>query len=408
MTRRVVVVGASLAGATAATTLRELGFDGTVDVVGAEPELPYERPALSKAFLTGEGSGEQLLVNPASVYDGLDIRMHLGTAAVGLDPRRRVVSLDDGGALAYDALVLATGSVNRRPGLAGLDLPGVHQLRTLADAHALRAHATRARAAVVVGQGFVGCEVAATLRGRGLDVTMVDPQPGPLHGPLGETVSRRVAGWHRDRGVRLLNDVGVAELTGSDAVDGVRLTDGTSLAADLVLVGVGARPASDWLAGSGLPLAGGAVLVDADGRSSVPDVLAAGDVSAWWDGELGEHRRVEHYDSALVQGQHVAHTILGSSAPVRGRSWFWSDQYDHVLQHAGAQQSDDELVWRGERTGFWLRHGTVTAVVSVDDGRTFRRAMRLIGARPDPVALLDDAVDLRTLETDAAAPVLAG
>jgi 3-phenylpropionate/trans-cinnamate dioxygenase ferredoxin reductase subunit len=396
MTRRVVIVGASLAGATTATTLRELGFDGTIEVVGAEPQLPYERPALSKAFLAGEGSGDDLLVNSAAEYDGFSIGMRLGSAAVGLDTDRRAVSLDDSSTLEYDDLVIATGSVNRRPPIAGMDLSGVHQLRTLADAHALRRHAAAAGSAVIVGQGFIGCEVAATLRSRGLAVTMVDPQPGPLYGPLGSEVSSHVADWHSENGVRLLNEVGVAELTGSAAVDGVRLADGTALEADLVVVGVGARPASDWLMSSGLRMERGAVLVDASGRSSTEAVYAAGDVSAWWDEDLGAHRRVEHYDSALVQGQRVAHTIVGSIPEPRSRSWFWSDQYDHTLQYSGAQQPDDELRWRGA-TGFWLRQDAVTAVVSLDDGRTFRRAMALIGTRPAMDVLLDDSIDLRSL-----------
>lgn len=212
MTRRVVIVGASLAGASTATTLRELGFDGTIDVIGAEEQLPYERPALSKTFLAGKGSSDDLLVNSAAEYDAFSIRMHLGSAAVGIDTGRRLVNLADCSTLEYDDLVIATGSVNRRPGIAGMDLAGVHQLRTLADADALRAYAAAAHSAVIVGQGFIGCEVAATLRSTGLNVTMVDPQPGPLYGPLGPEVSSHIAGWHRDNGVRLLNEVGVAEL----------------------------------------------------------------------------------------------------------------------------------------------------------------------------------------------------
>lgn len=403
MTRRVVIVGASLAGATVATTLRELGFDGTINLIGAEPELPYERPALSKGYLGGQDGREELLVYPAAVYDDFGIRMLLGSAAAGMDTHRRLLSLEDGSILEYDDLVIATGSINRRPDIAGMDLAGVHQLRSLADADALREHAGRASAAVVVGQGFIGCEVAATLRGHGMPVTMVDPQPGPLYGPLGPQVSERVAAWHHDAGVRLINGIGIDSLLGRDAAEGVRLTDGTTIAADLIVVGVGARPASDWLTGAGVRLEHGAVIVDADGRSSADGVYSAGDVSAWWDEEVRDHRRVEHYDSAIVQGQYVAHTLLGMSAPARSRSWFWSDQYDHTLQYAGAHRRDDALLWRGMSTGFFLRDGRVTAFVSVDDGRTFRRALVLIGARPDPDNLLDENVDLRSLRQAAPA-----
>jgi 3-phenylpropionate/trans-cinnamate dioxygenase ferredoxin reductase subunit len=400
MTARVVIVGAGLAGATAATTLRELGHDGSIDVVGAEPTLPYERPALSKTYLAGEGSADALLVNSAAEYGAFSIRMHLARTATGLDVHRRVVDLDDGSELDFDELVIATGSINRRPNLPGIELRGVHQLRTLADADALRAHAARARVAVIVGQGFIGCEVAATLRSRGMDVTMVDPQPGPLYGSLGAHVSARVAGWHRERGVHLRNDVGITAVTGTGSVDGVVLDDGTALAADLVVVGVGARPATRWLAHSGLRMEHDAVLVDATGRSSAAGVYAAGDVSAWWDADRAEHRRVEHYDSALVQGQRVAHTIVGSPPAERGRSWFWTDQYDHTLHYCGVHRPDDELRWRGG-TGFWLRDGAVTAVVSVDDGRSFRRAMALIGSDVGTAVLLDVGVDLRTLRPSA-------
>jgi 3-phenylpropionate/trans-cinnamate dioxygenase ferredoxin reductase subunit len=404
MTRRVVVVGASLAGATVATTLRELGFDGTVDVIGSELELPYERPALSKGYLAGEASRDDLLVHPVAVYDDFGIRMLLGSAAVGLDKDRRLLSLHDGSIIEYDDLVIATGSVNRRPDISGMDLAGVHQLRSLADADALREQAGRSSATVVVGQGFIGCEVAATLRGRGLPVTMVDPQLGPLYRPLGAEVSDRVAAWHHGAGVRLLNGVGIDSLLGQSFVEGVRLTDGTTVAADLIVVGVGARPASDWLTGSEVRLEQGAVIVDADGRSSTDGVYAAGDVSVWWDEELGQHRRVEHYDSAIVQGQRVAHTLLGTSAPARSRSWFWSDQYDHTLQYAGAHRPDDALLWRGRGTGFFCRDGRVTAAVSVDDGRTFRRALALVGAQLDPDELLDESVDLRSFRQAPATP----
>lgn len=396
MTPRVVVVGASLAGATTATTLRDLGFDGVLDVIGAEPELPYERPALSKSYLAGNGSRDDLLVHSSTEYDAADIRMRLGVAATDLDVERRVVQLSDGDTVPFDVLVIATGSRNRRPGIPGMDLRGVHQLRTIADADALQRSAERASSAVIVGQGFIGCEVAATLRSRGLDVVMVDPQPGPLHGPLGAEVSSRVAAWHRENGVRLRNEVGTTELLGSGSVEEVRLDDGTALAADLVVVGVGALPASDWLARSGLTTDAGAVLVDEGGRASAAGVYAAGDVSAWWDAELGAHRRVEHYDAALVQGQRVAHTVVGTAPAPRSRSWFWSDQYDHTLQHCGAQQPGDQLCWRGQ-TGFWLRSGTVSAVVSLDDGRAFRRGMALIGSQPELRDLLDSTVDLRTL-----------
>lgn len=397
MTSRVVVVGAGLAGAATTTGLRELGFDGTITLLGAEPVLPYERPGLSKGYLAGSTSADDLLVHARGVYEDFGIDVRLDVEAVGLDVEGRQVRLADGTTLAYDDLVIATGSVNRRPDLPGIDLAGVHQLRTLAEADALRAAASTASTAVVVGQGFIGCEVASTLRSLGLDVTMVDPLPGPLWGPLVPELSRRVATWHADAGVRMRNDVGVAGLVGDAAVRGVRLEDGTELPADLVVVGVGARPATDWLASSGLRLEGGAVVVDADGVSSAPHVYAAGDVAAPWDDLTRSHRRVEHFDAALVQGQRVASAVSGTPAPGGSRTWFWTEQHAHMLMYAGAHQPADELVWRGEATGFWRRDGVVTAVVGIDAGRDFRRAMKLLGDRLATADLRDQTRDLRTL-----------
>lgn len=395
MSDGVVIVGAGLAGATTATSLRELGFDGPVTLVGAEPVLPYERPGLSKGYLAGSTSAEDLRVHDAEVYERFGVGVHLGAEAVGLDVEARTLDLVDGTMLRYDELVIATGSVNRRPPLLGMDLRGVHQLRTLAEASALRTAASMARTAVVVGQGFVGCEVASTFCSLGLDVTMADPLPGPLWASLGADISARVTAWHRTAGVHLRNDVSVVSIDGDIVVRSVTLTDGSTLPADLVLVGVGARPATDWV--TGLELVDGAVAVDVDGRSSDPHVWAVGDAAAFWDDQSGSHRRVEHFDSAIAQGQRVAHALVGAPSPPSGRSWFWTDQHGHTLQYAGVHTAADEVVWRGDAVAFWLRDGAVTAVAGIDAGRDFRRAMKLIGARVPVSDLQDPARDLRTV-----------
>jgi 3-phenylpropionate/trans-cinnamate dioxygenase ferredoxin reductase subunit len=397
VTTRVVVVGASLAGATAAVRLRALGFGGEVTLVGAEPHLPYERPGLSKGYLTGELAKERLLVHQPEVYGDNDVQLRLGTRARGLDVERRRVLLDDGD-LPYDVAVIATGSANVRPPIPGMDLAGVHQLRTIEDADALRAAAAAARSAVVVGTGFIGCEIAATLRGLGLDVTAVDGLPGPLWSVLGPQLSELVRGWHDQHGVTVLGGVGVESLEGAERVDRVRLADGRVLPADLVVVGVGARPVLDWLDDAPLHRAAGGLGVDDAGRTSADGVYAIGDVAAQWYPDEAAHRRTEHYSSALAQGDRAAHAIAGVPLPAQAASWFWTDQYDHTLHYAGRSAPGDELVLRPEPlAGFYLREGLLTGVVTVDNGRDFRRATKLIGRRIDPAVLADPAADLRTV-----------
>ncbi|GAC1611942.1 MAG: FAD-dependent oxidoreductase [Mycobacteriales bacterium] len=394
--QRVVIVGASLAGASAASRLRRLGHDGPIALVGAEPQLPYERPGLSKGYLTGALSLDQLLVHPAEMYDELDIELRLGLPAAGVDVDRRRVLLG-GEELPYDALVLATGSANLRPPIPGIDLDGVHQLRTVEDADALRAAAQRGGRAVVVGTGFIGCEVAATLRSEGLDVTALDGLPGPLWNVLGPEISAVVRGWHRDNGTTVLGDAPVASFAGSGRVEQVLLQDGRVLPADLVIVGVGARPALDWLDHAPLDRAAGGIGVDQQGRTSVADVYAIGDMAAAWDPVAREHRRVEHYSSALAGADGVAHAVLGLDAPERKPPWFWSDQYDHALHYTGHHRIGDETVLRLDGSAaFFLRGDALVAALTIDNGRDMRRAMRLLGQKVDRGRLSNPTVDVRT------------
>lgn len=393
--RRVVVVGASLAGATAAARLRQLGHDGPITLVGAEPHLPYERPGLSKGYLTGALTLDQLLVHPAETYVDLDIELRLGQPATGVDVDRRRVLLG-GEELPYDDLVLATGSANIRPPIPGIDLEGVYQLRTVDDADALRTAAQRGSRAVVVGTGFIGCEVAATLRGRGLDVTALDGLPGPLWNVLGPEISAVVRGWHRDNGTTVLGDAPVAALQGAGHVEQVLLQDGRALPADFVVVGVGARPALGWLDDTPLHRAAGGIGVDQHGRTSAADVYAIGDMAAAWDAAAGEHRRVEHYSSAMADADAVAHTVLGLDPPVRKPPWFWSDQYDHTLHYTGHHRAGDESVLRQDGSAaFFLRGDTLVAALTVDNGRDMRRAMGLLGQDVDRGRLTDPTVDVR-------------
>jgi 3-phenylpropionate/trans-cinnamate dioxygenase ferredoxin reductase subunit len=410
----ILVVGASLAGATVAAELRELGFSDEITLLGAENELPYERPALSKTYLTGHLSAEALLVHPASFYPEQRIALRLGESAVGLDVDRQVVRLGSGELLPYGTLVIATGAGNVRPPIPGIDLAGVYQLRTLADADRLRAALPTARTAVVVGMGFIGCEVAATLLTAGLQVAAVDGAPGPLWGPLGAELSAVARSWHEERGIGVFTGSGVAALLpdqAGSAVATVELTSGQQLPADLVVVGVGVRPNTGWLLDAPLHLTAGAVDVDLDGRTNLRDVYAAGDVTATWDATTGRHRRHEHWASAIAQGQRVARRIAGLAPEPVEAPYFWSDQYDKTLQYAGDHDPGDTLVVRGDLhrpeqplTGLLLRDTRVTAVLAVNDGKQFRRAQRLLGQTAAAADLADPTVDLRRLALLAVAP----
>ncbi|GAC1610078.1 MAG: FAD-dependent oxidoreductase [Mycobacteriales bacterium] len=396
--QRIVVVGASLAGTHTALQLRSLGHDGPLTVIGAEQHLPYERPGLSKGYLTGAVTLEGLLIRPPQEYDDAGILLRLGTRATGVDFQAQRVHLDDGEDVPFDVLVAATGSVNVRPPIPGIDLPGVFQLRTVDDAERLRVAAAAVSQAVVVGTGFIGCEVAGTLRSLGLDVTAVDPLPGPLWAVLGTELSTIVRGWHEQHGVRVLGGVGVAAIEGTDVAEAVRLADGTVLDADIVVVGVGARPELTWLTGAPLLLSAGGLGVDDSGRTDRRGVYAVGDVAAVWDPGAAEHRRAEHYSSAIAQASRVAAAILDRPPPAAKVSTFWSEQYDHYLQYAGHHRPTDDYVVRPDPyAGFFVREQMLTAIATIDNGKDLRRALRLLGQRVDRAVLADPAADLRTV-----------
>lgn len=339
----VVVVGASLAGLHAARALRQAGHEGALTVVGEEPRRPYDRPPLSKEVLAGTWEPERTAL-AGGAEGALDVEWVLDRVATGLDVEGRRVHLADGTALAWDGLVIATGATPRTLPRADA-LAGVHVLRTLDDCLALRADLDAGPArVVVVGAGFIGSEVAATCRGRGLAVTLVEPLPTPLGRVLGGEVGELVAAVHRDHGVDVRLGVGVEELLGDVRVTGVCLADGTEVEADVVVVGIGVRPCTDWLEGSGLPLADGVV---ADATCEVaPGIVAAGDVVRWPHPRYGEELRVEHWDNAIAQGAHAAATLLagpGGGEPFAPVPWFWSDQYDRKIMLAGRPAGADEV-----------------------------------------------------------------
>jgi 3-phenylpropionate/trans-cinnamate dioxygenase ferredoxin reductase subunit len=353
---RVVVVGASAAGLAVAEELRRRGFDGELTLIGDEPGLPYDRPPLSKQLLSGSWDTDRLLLRPREQWDALGVDHRPGTAAVGLDPETRTIRLADGGSCAYDALVVATGARAVHPAALGAGLAGVQVLRDLPDALELKAALARGGQLVVVGAGFVGAEAAAVARGMGVPVTMVDPLPLPMVNVLGTGVAGMLAAVHRDNGVDLRCGTGVREVLAEDGrAVGVVLDDGSRVAAATVLVAVGARPAVDWLTGTGVPLGrrdrdgADGVLCDARGRVAEMDgVWAAGDVAAWWDPTAERYARAEHRLSATEQGRAVGAALAaeagaesaGGTAPAPGLPYFWSDQYHLKLQSYGATGRD--------------------------------------------------------------------
>ena len=382
-----VIVGAGLAGAKAAETLREEGFDGPVVLVGAEPEPPYERPPLSKQYLLGRADRDSAFVHDAGWYAEHGVELRTGVRATRLDPAAHRLTLDTGEELAYARLLLATGASPRRLPVPGADLDGVRYLRTLADADRLRTDlAGGGRRVVVVGAGWIGLEVAAAARSHGNTVTVVEPQSTPLHAVLGAEMGRVFARLHRDHGVELLTDTVVREIRGSGGRATTVVTDGhAGLPADLVVVGVGVVPDSRLAAAAGLEVDNG-VVVDEALRCSVPDVHAAGDVAAAFHPLYGRHVRVEHWANALNQGPAAARSMLGREVAYDRVPYFFTDQYDLGMEYSGLAGPGDTVVCRGDPDGgafiaFWTADGRVTAGMNVDVWDVTAPIQRLIRSR---------------------------
>lgn len=379
--RSITVVGASLAGLSAARALREQSFDGRIVLVGAERHRPYDRPPLSKDFLAGSVSAEDLeLTTPDD--SGLAFDWRLGRRAVALEPSGAAVVLDSGERILSDGVVIATGAVARQ--LPGPRLDGVHTVRTVDDAVALRAELTPGARLVLVGAGFIGAEIASTAASLGVEVTLVEVLPTPLAGPLGVEMGRVCGALHGEHGVRLITGVGVDALVGDGRVRSVRLTDGRELAADAVVAGIGAVPAVDWLVDSGLRLEGG-VVTDAECATNLPWVVAVGDCARSYRPYLAAAHRLEHWTNALQQPAIAAATLLGRAyQPPASHTvpYFWSDQYGLHLQFAGHRVDGDQVeVVDGdiESRSFlavYRREGRPVAVFAMNRPRPFARRRR--------------------------------
>src|SRR5713101_6722884 len=412
MTRqRIVIIGASLAGARAAAVLREEGFDGDVHLIGDEGQPPYNRPPLSKGYLRGQDRFEDQLVHPVAYYAEHDIQLRLGIRATGIDPARKLVELEGGEHVGYDRLLVVTGGRNRALSVPGADLDGIFQLRTVEDCDRIRAAAQAGRRAVVIGLGFIGSEVTASLRQLGVEVTAVEGTPAPLARVLGAEVGEVLAAIHRDNGVELVLEDSVAAFEGTGRVERVRTKKGRRLECDLVIAGIGIVPNSELLAAAGAAVDNG-VLVDERCRTSLPDVYAAGDVANHLHPIFGR-LRVEHWNNGQHQGRAAARSMLGVAEPYAYVHSFWSDQYEHVIEYVGFAADWDRLVFRGRPQGrkflgFYMKNGIVRAAVGLNRGGDpedpkpdgeLRAAANLIRGRVpvDPVTLANEDMDLPRL-----------
>jgi 3-phenylpropionate/trans-cinnamate dioxygenase ferredoxin reductase subunit len=400
-----VIVGAALAGAKAAETLRAEGYDGRLVLIGAEAARPYERPPLSKDYLRGEVGREKVYVHDPDFYASHDIELWTGRTAVSLDVSAGEVALDDGQTLRYDRLLLATGAEPRRLSIPGADLDGVLYLRTVEDSDALRARLDRGGRMVVVGAGWIGTEVAASARQRGLDVTVLDTVSVPLERVLGPEVGAVFRDLHEAHGVRILGETGVHAFEGAAAVERVRTDDGRAFDCEVVVVGIGVEPRTALAAAAGLDVDDG-IRVDERLRSSAPDVFAAGDVARAHHPFYGESVRVEHWANALNQGPAAARSMLGSGDPYDRLPYFFSDQFDLGMEYTGYAPRWDRVVFRGDVAGrefvaFWMTGDRVAAAMNVNVWDVTETLQRLIRERVavDDRRLADPDVPLSELSS---------
>jgi 3-phenylpropionate/trans-cinnamate dioxygenase ferredoxin reductase component len=365
-----VIVGGGIAGGNAAAALRDEGFRGQVVIIGQEPDVPFGRPPLSKTYLRSEEDLKDWYVRPADWYEAHDVA-RVESSVTAIDAAAHTLVLDSGRELEYQKVLIATGGRNRRLTIPGAELPGIHYLRTVAECNAIKREAVAGRRAVVVGMGFIGCEVAASLTQLGVGVTAIFPGKNPLERVLGEQVAAVIGAFHRSSGVRLLAGAQVAAFDGNGRLEAVVTADGTRVACDFAVAGVGIEPRVPTVAGSPIAQENG-ILVDELCRASAADVYAAGDVASHLHPVFGRVR-VEHYNNAEKQGAAAGRSMLGSAAPYDYIHSFWSDQYEHKIEYVGHATSWDDFAVRGsleegKLVGFYLSAGVVRAAVGLDRG----------------------------------------
>lgn len=400
---RFVIIGASLAGAKAAETLRQEGFEGDITLIGEEPIRPYERPPLSKGYLQGSTEQEKVFVHEPGFYGANDIDLRLSTRVESLDLAGRQVALARGERIGFDACLIATGAAPRHLTVPGANLEGIHYLRDLADSDRLRGALASASKVVVIGAGWIGCEVAASARQLNVEVAMVEAAPVPLARVLGDELGRFYASVHSDHGVNMHLGVAVDSLAGRHHVEEVRLVDGQSIACDLVVAGVGVTPRVDIAEAAGLDIDNG-ILVDRNLQTRVDGIFAAGDVANAHHPLYERRIRLEHWSSALNQGPTAARNMLKKITPYEKLPYFFSDQYDVGMEYTGYATDWDEIVFRGDPTSrefvaFWVKDSRVTAGMNVNIWDVSSQISELVASKiPIDVSLLADPdTDLASL-----------
>lgn len=401
----IVIVGAGLAGHSAAETLRKEGFEGRVFLFGEEASHPYDRPPLSKEFLKGDWQQDRLYYQERHLYSQRGIELHLNVPVDRIDTEAQLVFARGMASLRYDHLLLAMGGYPQRLSIPGSELQGIHYLRTIDDAANIGSALKSGARLVVVGAGFIGCEVAAAARSRGVEVTVLEALSLPMGNVLGPEVGEFYAAEHRAHGVDLRLSEGVAEFRGEGSVSGVLSSLGNFYPCDAVVAGIGLTPAVEVLKGTPVHIENG-VVVDEYCRTNIPNVYAAGDVANWWHPRLRRRMRLEHWDNAAKQAETAARNMLGKHETYCPTPYFWSDQYDLKLQLFGSIQKDRqaEVVMRGQYTDrafnlFYMLDGAVVAALGVNKPRESRAAVRLIesGIKVDPALLSDPTVDVRKI-----------
>jgi 3-phenylpropionate/trans-cinnamate dioxygenase ferredoxin reductase subunit len=398
-----VIVGASLAGAKAAEELRERGFDGRLLLIGSETERPYERPPLSKDYLQGKSERDKAYVHEDGFYEDKNIELRTGTTVEAIDPGQRRVTLEGGEEIAFDRLLLATGAEPRPLKVPGADLDGVHYLRTFQDSDRLRERLGQGGHLAVIGAGWIGSEVAASAREKGLEVTLIDPLELPNERIFGREVGEFYRDVHAGHGVNLLLGQGVEALEGDGSVSRVRTSEGATVDCDFVAVGVGVTPRVALAERAGLDVDNG-ILVDERLRTSAENIFAAGDVANHSHPFFGRRIRIEHWANALNQGPGAARAMLDDDSAYDRLPYFFSDQYDVGMEYSGHAVDWDEVVFRGDRDGgefiaFWLSGGRVVAGMNVNVWDVNEHVQALIRSQRevDPAALRDSDTPLESL-----------